>query len=242
MQTTSLNLGCGLIATAPVFAAHCVFVKEMRYILLAWFCSFVSTILLIFCSLSSLFTSNPWFILLYSIPFDSIGKAVLKFFGCRQRFLCNPKARQSLGLALGLGFALAHVLTLYLPMVFEQSYSVEFDDKHPQYFPNCLDLALVNNYMSVFQMAVGLIWFRFTKINIYLMCFIMGVVQYGWSALSQIPNLVVKQIATAVVSYGMFAAALLSYRSLDHELIKDEAIAPKRVAQKKTAPEPDTNT
>lgn len=237
MQTTSLNLGCGLIATAPVFAAHCVFAKEIRYILLAWFCSFVSTILLIFCSLSSLFTSNPWFILLYSIPFDSIGKAVLKYFGCRQKFLCNPRARQSLGLTLGLGFALAHVLTLYLPMVFDQPFSIEFDGKHPPYFPNCLDLALLNNYMSVFQMAVGLIWFRFTKINVFLMCFIMAVVQYGWSALSQIPNLAVKHIASGIVSYALFAGALWSYRSLDYELIKDEAVVPK-----KQAPEPENHT
>jgi hypothetical protein len=74
MRTTSLNVGCGLIATAPVFAAHVVFGKKIRYILLEWFCSFVSTILLILCSLSSLFTKNPWFILLYSIPFDSAGK------------------------------------------------------------------------------------------------------------------------------------------------------------------------
>ena len=224
MQTSSLNVGCGLIATAPVVAAHFCFGKEMRYILLAWFCSFVSTILLVFCSLSSLFTTNPWFMLLYSIPFDVIGKAVLKFFGCRQHFLKAPVARVSLGMALGCGFGLAHVLTMYIPMVFDQPYSVDFDDNHPAYFPNSLDLAFVNNYMSVFQMAIGLLWFRYTRVNIFLMTFIMLFVQYGGAAMSQIPNLIAKHVVLFVVSYGLFVFAVLSYRSLDYEPVKSSEV------------------
>lgn len=214
MQTESLNVGCGLIATAPVLAAHFLFAGEIRYILLAWFCSFVSTVLLVFCSLSSLFTKNPWYVLLYSVPFDVIGKAVLKFFACRFHFLRAPRARMSLGMAMGLGFALAHVLTIYLPMVFDQPYSVDFDDAHPTYFPNSLDLAFLNNYMSVFQMAIGLIWFRFANFCIFIMTAIMLVSQYAFSALSMIPNIVARQIVMFVVSYGLFIFAILSFRGL----------------------------
>jgi hypothetical protein len=217
MRTTSLNVGCGLIATAPVFAAHVIFGKEIRYILLAWFCSFVSTILLIFCSLSSLFTKNSWFILLYSIPLDSIGKAILKYFGCRQHFLRSPRARLSLGLSCGLGFALAHVLTMFLPVCFDQPYSVDFDLDHPAYFPNSLDLALMNNAMSVFQMAVGLIWFRFTKVNIVLMTIIMTIVQFGAAALSQVPIIYARLAALFIVSYGLMLLSIVSYRTLDAE-------------------------
>jgi hypothetical protein len=219
MDTVGINVGSGLIATAPVFAAHIVFAKEFRYILLGWFCSFVSTVLLIFCSLSSLFTTNPYVVLAYSIPFDSFGKAILRYFGCKPRFLANPKARLNLGLACGLGFALAHVLTIYLPMVFDQPYSVDFDDDHPAYFPNCLDLACVNHAMSVFQLAVGLLWFRYTRVNGFVMYFLMTVLQYGVAAMSQIPIIAVKVAILAIVSYGLLIFGLRSYRSLDNEYI-----------------------
>jgi uncharacterized membrane protein len=218
MRTTSLNVGSALIATSPVFAAHCVFGREIRYILLAWFCSFVSTILLVICSLSALFTSNPWFILLYSIPFDSIGKAILKYFGCRQHFLKTPRARVSLGLSCGLGFALAHVLTMYVPLVFDQPYSVDFDDAHPDYFPNGFDLAFVNHAMSVFQMPVGLLWFRFTKVNIVIMFIVMSALQYAVAALSQIPAIAAKIIVLFIASYGLFIWAAMAYRSMDYAI------------------------
>jgi hypothetical protein len=226
MRTTSLNVGSALIATSPVFAAHCVFGREIRYILLAWFCSFVSTILLVICSLSALFTSNPWFILLYSIPFDSVGKAVLKHIGCRPHFLRTPRARVSLGLACGLGFALAHVLTMYVPLVFDQPYSVDFDDNHPDYFPNCLDLAFVNHAMSVFQMAVGLLWFRFTKVHLVLMLFLMSALQYAVAALSQVPTIAVKIVALFIVSYGLFIWSVMAYRSMDYAIdITDDKVS-----------------
>jgi hypothetical protein len=222
MRTTSLNVGCGLIATAPVFAAHIVFGKEIRYILLAWFCSFVSTILLVICSLSSLFTSNAWVILAYSIPFDSVGKAVLKYFGCRQHFLRTPRARLSLGLSCGLGFALAHVLTLFLPICFDQPYSVDFDDDHPGWFPNAFDLALVNNAMSVFQIAVGLLWFRFTKVPIVAMAVAMTLLQFAVAAMSQIPVLAAKIVLLFLVSYGLLVLSVLSFRGLEAEAPNEE--------------------
>jgi hypothetical protein len=224
MRTTSLNVGCGLIATAPLFAAHVVFGREIRYILLAWFCSFVSTILLILCSISSLFTTNPWFILLYSIPLDSAGKAVLKYFGCRQHFLRSPRARLSLGLSCGLGFALAHVLTMFLPMCFDQPYSVDFDHEHPAFFPNSLDLALMNNAMSVFQMAVGLLWFRFTRVNIVVMYVGMTGVQLGMAAMSQIPMIMMRLVAVITVSYGLLFIGVMSFRALDGEAVNDEKV------------------
>jgi hypothetical protein len=219
MQTAAINVGSGLIATAPVFAAHIIFAREIRYILLAWFCSFVSTVLLIICSLSSLFTTNPYLVLVYSIPFDSFGKALLRHFGCKPRFLANTKARLSLGLACGLGFALAHVLTIYLPMVFDQPYSVDFDDDHPDYLPNCLDLACVNHAMCVFQMAVGLLWFRFTRVNIGVMFVGMTLLQYGVAAMSQIPIIWAKLVVVFLVSYGFFFFAIRSFSTLDSEYI-----------------------
>jgi hypothetical protein len=140
---------------------------------------------------------------------------VLKYFGCRQHFLKAPRARVSLGLSCGLGFALAHVLTMYVPLVFDQPYSVDFDDNHPDFFPNCLDLAFVNHAMSVFQMAVGLLWFRFTKINIVLMFVIMSALQYAVAALSQVPIIAVKIVLLFVVSYALFIWSIIAYRSMD---------------------------
>jgi uncharacterized membrane protein len=166
-------------------------------------------------SLSALFTSKPWFILLSSIPFDSVGKAVLKYFGFHQHFL---RARVSLGPSCGLGFALAHVLTMYVPLVFDQPYSVDFDDNHPDFFPNCLDLAFVNHAMFVFQMAFGLLWFRFTKVNIVLMFVIMSALQYAVAALSQIPIIAVKFVMLFVVSYALFVWSVTAYRSMDYAI------------------------
>lgn len=222
MDTNSLNWGCGLIATAPIFAAHVIFTSEIRYILLSWFCSFISTVLLIFCSLSSLFTKNPWFILLFSIPFDVLGKVILKFFGCKQSFLKSPRARISLGISCGLGFALSHVLTLFLPVIFDQPYSVDIEVSNPDYFPNSLDLALLNHAMSVFHMGVSLILFRFTKINIFLMYFILLAMQYGAASLTMIPYLWLKHLLLFVVSYALFIYGCLSYRTMEYEQIANE--------------------
>lgn len=224
MKTDSLNWGCGLIATAPVFAAHIIFTSEIRYILLSWFCSFISTVLLIFCSLSSLFTKNPWFILLFSIPFDVLGKVVLKYFGCKMSFLQSPRARISLGISCGLGFALAHVLTLFLPIVFDQPYSVDMDVANPDYFPNSLDLALLNHAMSVFHMDIGLILFRFTKVNIFLMYFILLALQYGAASITMISHIWLKHFLLFLISYALFIFACLSYRTMEYEpILNDES-------------------
>jgi hypothetical protein len=215
-------VGSGLIAAAPLFAAHFIFIREMRYMLLAWFCSFVSTVLIIFCSLSSLFTKNPWIILAFSVPFDVVGKAVLKHLGHGQQYFTGPHSRISLGMVLGLGFALAHVLTLYFPVIFDQPHGVLFDNDHPAYFPNCLDLAICYNAVSVFHMTLGLIWFRYPNVNIVVMTIIMLIVEYGLSALSQIPLLPVKLGVMLVVAYVPLMFVVLSYRHADYTSIPDE--------------------
>lgn len=222
METTSLNWGCGLIATAPIFAAHLIFTSEIRYILLSWFCSFISTVLLIFCSLSSLFTKNAWFILLFSIPFDVLGKVVLKYFGCKQSFLKTPRARISLGVSCGLGFGLSHVLTLFLPIVFDQPYSIDIETSNPDYFPNSLDLALLNHAMSVFHMGTGLILFRYAKVNIFLMYFILLALQYGAASLTMVPYLWLKHFLLFVISYALFILGCISYRSMEYEPIAND--------------------
>lgn len=217
MKTTSLNWGCGLIATAPLFAGHLVFPNQLRFLLLSWFCSFVCTVLLIICSLSSLFTKNPWFILLWSLPFDVLGKVLLKFFGCRFKFLSSPHSRINLGFACGLGFALSHVLTLYLPFVFDQPYSIDFHRDYPNYLPDCLDLAIVNHMVCLSHMAISLILFRFASFNIFAMYFIVLAYEYGIGALSQIPILWVKYVVMFVVCYGSFIFGIISFRSMPYE-------------------------
>lgn len=214
MRTTSLNAGCGLISTAPVFAAHLIFAKKMRYVVLTWFCAFVSTVLLVICSLSSLFTNDPFLILLFSIPIDCLGKIVIKFFACRINFLSSPIDRLSLGMCCGLGFALAHVLTLYLPVIFDQPYSIKFDTKHPDYFPNCLDLALSTQAVSVFHMGIGLFLFRFSEFNIILMYLIILTLQYVIGALTQIPIIWLKQILVNFAGYGCLLLGIYSFRTL----------------------------
>lgn len=224
MDTTSLNVGCALISTAPVFAAHLTLTKQVRYMLLSWFCSFISTVILVICSLSSLFTKNPYFILLFSVPLDCLGKILLKFFGCRFSFLSNPKDRCYLGMSCGLGFALAHVLTMYLPFVFDQPYSIEFDNKHPDFFPNCLDLALVNQAISCFHIAIGLIIFRFSGVNIFLMYFIIFILQFGIGAMTQIPIIWLKQITINFISYTFLIYGIYSFRSMKYSMIHDDNI------------------
>ncbi|KAH0789479.1 hypothetical protein GPJ56_006590 [Histomonas meleagridis] len=222
MDTTSVNVGCGLIATAPVVAVHCVLISKYRFILIGWFSSFISTILLIFCSLSALFTNNPWYILLFSIPIDNIGKPILKYFGYKQQFLASPNDHSSLGLAMGMGYALAHVLILYLPMVFNQPFSLEFDVDHPKYLPNSLDLALSNHAMSIFHMATGILYFRFSEWNIFLMYGICTVAQFVIAAVTQIRILWLKFILLFGASYGLFFFAIYSLRSMKYTKLEEK--------------------
>ncbi|KAH0795189.1 hypothetical protein GPJ56_000865 [Histomonas meleagridis] len=231
MDTTSINVGSGLIAIAPVIAVHCVLITKYRFILIGWFSSFICTVLLIFCSLSSLFTTNPWFILLYSVPIENIGKPVLKFFGCKPKFLSSPIDRSSLGIAMGMGYALAHVLVLYLPMVFNQPYSVEINSDHPPYFPNCLDLALSNHALSVFHIASGIFYFRLSELNIFLMYIICTLVHYGIAALTQIKILWLKFVLLFVISYGLFFLSIFSIRSMKYAKVESGEDSDKRKEQ-----------
>lgn len=221
MQTDSLNIGSALIAAAPVIGAHVCLLDEYKYVLFAWFASFVSTILLVLCSLCSLFTNNVWYMLLYSVPLDCAGKALLRWLTFKQtKVVISSRAQMSLGLGLGSGFALAHVLTMYVPMVFDQAYSVDFDDDHPAFFPNCIDFALMHNYMSIFQMAIGLLWFRFPRVNVFLMFILTLVLQFGAAAMSMIPNLIGKQIAMVGVCYACFAAVVMSFGCSKYEPVR----------------------
>ena len=77
MDTFPLTLGCGLIATAPLFAGHVIFSQNVRFILLSWFCSFVATISLIISSLLALITQNRYAVIAMSVFVDTIGKVIL---------------------------------------------------------------------------------------------------------------------------------------------------------------------
>jgi hypothetical protein len=107
-------------------------------------------------------------------------------------------------------------------MCFDQPYSVDFDLDHPGWFPNSLDLALVNNALCVFQMGVGLLWFRFAKIHIAVMAVLMAILQYSVAALSQIPVIAVKLVVLWIVSYGLLVLGIISFRSLEAEVPNEE--------------------
>jgi hypothetical protein len=107
-------------------------------------------------------------------------------------------------------------------MCFDQPYSVDFDVKHPGWFPNSLDLALVNNALSAFQMGVGLLWFRFMQVPILVMAIATAFLQYGVAALTQIPSIAVKLVALWVVSYALLFYGAISFRSVDSELVLDD--------------------
>jgi hypothetical protein len=109
-------------------------------------------------------------------------------------------------------------------MCFDQPYSVDFDVNHPGWFPNALDLALVHNALSVFQMGIGLCWFRWTKVPLLIMGIIMAFVQFGVAALSQIPNIPAKLVVLFVVSYGLLIYGVISFRSLDPEAPNEDKI------------------
>lgn len=217
MDTWSYNVGCGLIATAPVAAGHFILLKQVRYIVLAWLCAFVATLALVFVSLSSLFTTNPWYILLYGVPFEAIGKCLIKFVACRQPFLRFPSNRASIGLACGVGFSLAHVLCLYYPQIFDQPYGVDSSLNHPYYFPNSLDTAVGYHAACMFQIGVSLFLLRFANINIFLAGFIIAVVQYGFGALSQVSIIAVKLPLMIILSYLMVFTSAWSYRYMEFE-------------------------
>jgi hypothetical protein len=222
MSLRAFNFGCGLIATAPVFAAHWGFLGESRYIVLAWFSSFISTVVLALASISSLFTSNPWGILGWSVPLDAIAKAVVIYFAAQPRRILppHPGVRIRLGLCCGLGFALAHVLTVYIPIVFDQATSVDLDDRHSMWFPNSLDLALVYNFISVWHLASCLLFVRFIKFGVILVGAVQAVAQFVLSAISLIPIVWLKLLFMAVLCYGSLIFGIYSYRTLEYQQLE----------------------
>lgn len=217
MSTWGLNAGCALIASAPVAAGHFILAQQQRYILLSWLSAFVCTVFMIICSLSSLFTENPWFILLFSVPFEAIGKCLIKYFACKQTFLRFPTTRAQIGLCCGVGYSLAHVLTLYVPLVFDQPFSIELTGDHTMKFPNSLDLAIANHAACIFQIGISLLLLRFSDINIFLAGFIIAAVQYGFGALSQIPSIPLKLVLMIVISYALVIGGTLSFRGMNYE-------------------------
>ena len=221
MKTGGFNLGCGIISLIPVIAGHYVFINETRYILLSWFSSCICTVLLIFCSLSSLFTKNPWVILGYSLFFDVIGKVILKWIAFRQKFLVTTHSLASLGFALGLGYSLSHVMILYLPICFDQPYSVDYDLKlkHPYYFPNSLDLAISYHCTCLIQIATSLFLFKFSQVNIIVSFIGAYALQYGYAALSQITQLYIKVPLQIIIGYGLFIAAIYLMRLFSYQQV-----------------------
>ena len=219
MDTTSFNFGCGLIATAPIFACHFMLIKQLRYILLSWFCSFVSTLGLILCSFSSLLVKNSWIILLYSVPIDTLGKLILRHFGLKQKFLNSPRSRSSIALSLGLGYALSHVFTLYIPIVFDQAYSIDFDTNHPQSFPNSLDLAIGHHAMSIFHIGQSMFLVRYPNLNFFLSWFLLFLSQFFFSLLSKISIISLKLFIMNILAYLLLIFGVLSFRTMEYQPI-----------------------
>lgn len=226
MDTTSLNIGCALISTAPIIMGHYIFIRETRYILLSWFCAFISTIFLILCSLSSLFTKNPWVILAYSLLFDVAGKVLLKWIAYRQKFLTTPHSRASLALSVGLGYSLAHVLILYLPICFDQPYSIDYDSqlRHSIHFPNSLDLAISYHCVSLVQMSTSILLFRFYNLNLFVSYILCYIAQFIFSAFSQIPIPLIKIIIQVVWGYAGFICSVYLMRSFSYQSISGDDI------------------
>ncbi|EAX98313.1 hypothetical protein TVAG_018490 [Trichomonas vaginalis G3] len=226
METWAFNVGCGLIASAPVAAGHFILGKQMRYIVLAWLCAFVATIVLVLCSLSALFIKEKyenawknarWYTLLYCVPFEAVGKCLIKFFACRQSFLRYPSNRASIGLACGIGFSLAHILCLYYPMLFDQSLGIDITENHSKRFPNALDLAIGYHAASVFQIGVSLFLLRFANLNIFIAGFLVMAAQFGFSAISIIQEPYVKDPIMVVIGYLVALMGAYSYRSMKFE-------------------------
>jgi hypothetical protein len=126
----------------------------------------------------------------------------------------QPQIKIRLGLCTGLGFALAHVLTIFVPMVFDQPTSVDIDDRHWPAFPNTLDLALVYNFISVWHLSSGLLFVRFMHYNFAILTVFLVIVQFGVSALTLVPVVAWKLLILFLLCYGMLIFALLSFRSM----------------------------
>ena len=224
MDTFPLTLGCGLISTAPLVIGHFIFSQNVRFILLAWFCSFVATISLIICSLIALITQNTYILILLSVVVDNIGKLVLSKIAKRIKFLQTPTSRICLGLACGIGYGLAHVLTLFLPIVMDQPYSLDFDKYHPYWLPNSLDLAFVYHSLAVFQIALSMFFFRLWDAGFYITYPLDVGAHLLFSYMTLIPYWWLKLILMLPISYALVFLFCRSFRSIQYERIADAPI------------------
>ena len=222
MNNRSLNIGCILIASAPVIAVHFLFIKHYFLILYSWLSSFVCTILLLICSLSTLFTKKGYFILLFTVPIECAGKILIRYLTLKKYPIKDTLSQKSfLGLACGMGYAFAHFCILFLPYVVEEKYSIKFDENHPKYFPISLDLALMNTAMSLIHITTGILMFKFDKVNELLTYLWLVVVHYATGLISLINIIALKLILIYVIAIvGFVVSSLIANRRLCQDLIK----------------------
>ena len=214
------NIGVSLIAASPVIVGHIIFLNQKRYILLAWFSCFIFTVLLNIGALFYFATKGRIFLLLAVIPFDSFGKIILKFILLRFEFLKTPYDRSSIGLSIGLGFALGRVLILFAQNIVTLSKDIFVNDKHTVYFPDAADLAISYHASSIFQMGISLLMIRFgdkSILHLVILFFILYAVQFGYSAISLIEIIALRLALLLVIGYGALVGGLFSYRSLKYE-------------------------
>lgn len=221
MDTLPLCVGAGLIASAPLVVGHLVFIKNVRYILLSWFCSFVATISLILCSLTALITQKHALVLMMSVPIDNIGKIVVSKLAKKLEFLQTPTSRICCGLCCGIGYGLAHTLTMFLPTIMDQPYSLDFDSHHPYWFPNSLDFAFVYHALNIFQVAASMLYFRAWDKPFYLTYPIATVVHLVFAYITLIPYGWAKMLLMIPSSYALLIYFARSFRSLDYERVED---------------------
>lgn len=222
MENTALNCGCILIASAPVVAVHLLFIKRYFLILYGWLSSFVCTILLLICSLSTLFTKNGFFILLFSVLFECAGKVLIRYLTLKKFGLKEVVSQKSLfGLSCGMGYAFAHICIMFFPYVVDENYSVRFDENHPKYFPISLDLALMNAAMSLIHMTTGVLMFRFDMVNEVFTFVWLYLIHYGVGAISLIKNVIVKLVIMYVIAIaGFIVSSLISNKGTYSSMIK----------------------
>ena len=169
--------------------------------------------MLIICSLTPLITKNYFLILFISCPIDTLGKLILSIIAKKLKFLQTPVTRISVGLCCGLGYGLAHVLTMYLPIVMDQPFSIDFSSSHPFWFPSALDLAFVYHALSVFHMATSLFFIRFWDKNLFILYLIGTVAHLLISYITIIPYFWLKIPILMVLSYVSLYYTCLLYTS-----------------------------
>ena len=216
-DTALINFGCGILSISPIVAGHFILSSQVRYILLSWFCSFVSTVFLIICSMTALFTKNSWIILLFSIPFDTLGKVILQRYAIKKPFLQSPKSKATIGFACGIGYSLSHVLTLYVPILFDQPYSMDFDSNHPPLFPNSLDLSISHHSMCLFQIGVCLFLMRYPHSSFLVDWIISFVFQFCYSSLSIISIIPLKLTLMVVIGYGLAIFMMKEFKTMPYQ-------------------------